>query len=169
MSSLARSRQLSKGDSRKGVNFSSLLRLSQKKRWKPRASSGLSWAIARSMRLHVRRSQQLSAGAEDQAVMGIQPVHGDLFIEISAGGREDLAQNPGVEKKGWPGIEFEAVPLHGGGAAADDVSPFHYGDVDTRAGQQYSGGQATGTGSDYYDFLVWLDHSGLIRFAKESS
>jgi hypothetical protein len=94
--------------------------------------------------------------------MGIQPVHGDVFIEVSAGGSEDLAQNLGIEKEGWSGIEFETVPFHGGGAAADDVTLFHYRDVDTRPGQQYSGGQAARAGSDNYDFLVWLNHSGLI-------
>jgi hypothetical protein len=94
--------------------------------------------------------------------MGIQPVHGDVFIEVSAGGSEDLAQNLGIEKEGWPGIEFETVPLHGRGAAADDISLFHYRDVDTRPGEQNSGGQATRTGPNDDDFLVWLNHSGLI-------
>ena len=112
--------------------------------------------------LQIRRSHQLSARAEDQAVMGIQPVHRDFFIEVSAGGGENLAQHFGVEKKSWPGIEFETVPFHGGGAAANHFSPFHDGDVDTRPGQQNSSSQATWTGPDNNDFLFWLNHSGLI-------
>jgi hypothetical protein len=120
--------------------------------------------------LEVGRSQQFSAGTEDQAVVGIEPVHRDLLIEISAGGGEDLAQHFGIKEKGWPGIEFETVPLHGGGAAADNVSPFHDGDVDARPGQQNSSGQTTRTGPDNDDFLVWLNHSGLMQrytFGKE--
>ena len=79
--------------------------------------------------------QQLSAGAEDQAVLGIEPIHGDLFIEVSAGRCKDLAEDLGVEKEGWPGIEFEAVPLHGGGAASDDIPAFDNGDIDPRPRQ----------------------------------
>ena len=107
----------------------------------------------------VWRGQQLSARAEDQAVLGIEPIHGDLFIEVSAGRRKDLAQDPGVEKEGWTGIEFEAVSLQGGGAAADDIPAFHNGDVDPRPCQQNSSGQAAWTGPDNDDFLRWLNHS----------
>ncbi len=108
--------------------------------------------------LQVRRSQQLSTRAEDQAVLGIQPIHGNLFIEVSTGGRKDLAQYFRVKKEGWPGIEFEAASLHGGGAATDNVSPLHDGDVDARSCQQNSSGQTAWTGPDDDDFLGGFDH-----------
>ena len=103
--------------------------------------------------LEVWGCQQFSARAEDQPVLGIQPVHGDLFIEVSAGGSKDFAQYPGIKKEGWPGIELKTVALHGGGAAADNLSAFHDGYIDARSLQQNGSGQSARTGPDNNDFL----------------
>ena len=108
--------------------------------------------------LQVRCSQQLATGAEDQPVLGIQSIHGNLFIETSTCCRKDLAQYFWVEEESRPGIEFETASLHGGGTAADDVAPLHDGDIDSRPRQQHSSGQTAWTGPDDNDFLEWFDH-----------
>ncbi len=148
MSSLARSLQLSKGDSRKGVKRSKLVAVVAKETVEAARVVRAELSDRALHPLQVWRGQQLSARAEDQAVLGIEPIHGDLFIEVPPGGSKDLAQNSGVEKEGWAGIEFEAVSLHGGGAATDNIPPFHNGDVDARPRQQNSSGQAARTGPD---------------------
>jgi hypothetical protein len=106
----------------------------------------------------VRGSQQFPTRAEDQAVLGIEPIHGDFFIKVSARGSKDLAQHFGIKKEGRTSIEFESVSLHGGSAATDNIAALDDGDVDTRPCEQNSSSQSTWTGPDNDDFLVWLAH-----------
>ena len=109
--------------------------------------------------LQVWCCQQFAARAEDQAVLRIEAVHRDFFIQVPACGSKYFAQYLGVKEKGWPGIELETVLLHGRCAATDDLASFHYGYVDARSLQQNSSGESSRTGPDNDDLLIALAHS----------
>jgi hypothetical protein len=82
--------------------------------------------------LEVGSGEQFAPGTEDEPVLGIEAMHGDLGIEVAADGGEDLAQHAGIEEKS--GADVEAIAgfgFHGGGATTGAVTLFDDGDTDT--------------------------------------
>ena len=113
--------------------------------------------------LDVGRGIDLAARAEDEAVLRIEAVHGDLAIEVVAGVREDFFENAGVEEEGRADVEFVAVLREGGGAAADAIVLFDDGDSDAGAGEKHGGGEASGASAYDDDVFGGAGFGGRVE------
>ena len=81
---------------------------------------------------HVRRAVELAAGAEDEAVLRVEPDHRH-FARAGRGRRpEDAFEHPRVEEERRPEVEAEAVGLDRGAPAADARQPLEDVNVEAR-------------------------------------
>src|SRR5208337_2790240 len=96
----------------------------------------------------VGRRLEIATAAEDEMILRIEPNHRHLGVQISAYGREDRFENPGIEEEGRPQVKTEAVRADRRGPAADPRLTLQHGHVVTRPGQQHRTGQAAGSRTD---------------------
>ena len=109
-----RSRQLSKAFCRIGVNRCSFSRLSLKVILEPGCVRRARWR--RFCLLHASRHSAVASTcpppAENQAILGVEPMHRNFFFQAMTGRREYLPQHLRIEKKCRANIKLEAVLLH---------------------------------------------------------
>ena len=109
--------------------------------------------------VEVRRGVQRAPGAEDQAVLRVEPDEFHLLPQVPADGLEDRRQDLGVQEERRADVEPKPVRLQGRRAPTHLRLAFEHGHAQARLRQQHGGRQAAGPGPDDHDTLVSHDES----------
>ncbi len=129
ISGLARSRQLSKGDCRKGVKRPSLLLLPVKKRCRRRASPGLRRATARSIRSMSGVASNSPPEPKTSLYCGSSLYMGSSCSRFRPAKANISRRTCGKRKKVGPVSNLKTAPLDCRGSAACHGTPLDDGDL----------------------------------------
>ena len=109
----------------------------------------------RHLRLHpgdIGGGEQVATGAEDQPILRVETHHLDLPPEVEAAGREDLLEDPRIEKECRPKVKPKALGRRDrAGAAPGHGQPFDHPHSHAGLGQKHGRGQSARPGSDDID------------------